>query len=208
LIYFTARGRAELIRLILAEAGVAYEEENFAVAEFPQLKASGRLPFNAVPVWEEPDGFRLAESVAIACHLARSHGLHGKTPRETAQCDQMLGAYEDLRAEWRKVAAAGPERRPELRAELVSTIIPRWFGFFDRLLGANHDGRGFLVGDAITVADLALWYLLEFARDNGMNAALERFPRLQQFAQRIGERPRIAAYVASPKRPPPLLLPS
>ena len=33
LVYFAARGRGELIRLALAEAGVAYEEENFSGAD-------------------------------------------------------------------------------------------------------------------------------------------------------------------------------
>ena len=58
LVYFASRGRGEVIRLALAEAGVAYEEENFAGDQFAALKASGRLPFLAVPLWEE-DGFRL-----------------------------------------------------------------------------------------------------------------------------------------------------
>jgi glutathione S-transferase len=207
LVYFSARGRAELIRLILSEAGVGWEEENFGAGEvFAALKESGRLPFNAVPVWEEPDGFRLAQSVAIANHLARAYGLYGKTPREHALCDQMIGAFEDVRAELRKVALE-PARRAELRAALESTVLPRWFSHLDRLLASNHGGEGFLVGDSITMADLALWYLLELSADNGFAATFADHPRLEQFARRIGARPRIAAYLSSPKRFPLLPLP-
>jgi len=89
LLYFPARGRAEIIRLLLAEAGVDYQEHPVGKGTPPQggrptdlaaLLADGTLPFGAVPVWEEPGGFRLAQSHAIAAHLARTHGLAGKSP--------------------------------------------------------------------------------------------------------------------------------
>ena len=75
LVYFAARGRAELIRLVLAEAGVDYQEHHVGhgtppvqgrPTDFDTLKATPLLPFGAVPVWEEPDGFVLAQSGAIA----------------------------------------------------------------------------------------------------------------------------------------------
>lgn len=82
LIYFAARGRAELIRLVLAEAGVDYQEHvvgkgtppvDGRPTDFAALKATGTLPFDAVPVWEEPSGLRLAQSGAIANTATRTH---------------------------------------------------------------------------------------------------------------------------------------
>lgn len=217
LIYFPSRGRAELIRLVLAEAGVDYEEHpvgkgtppvNGRPTDFAALKASGDLPFEAVPVWEEPGGFRLAQSLAIVNHLGRAHGLGGRTPVEAAQIDQWLGAYEDVRAELRKLTPMPAEQRPAFRAELKAKILPRWLGYLDRLLGANRGGTGFTVGEGITVADLALYYLLETVRENGMGEAIDRYPALAAFEKRIGSRPRIAAYVTSRKRPPFVPLPA
>ena len=40
LTYFNGRGRAEAARLILAYAGVEYEDERFEFAEWPALKPS------------------------------------------------------------------------------------------------------------------------------------------------------------------------
>lgn len=208
LIYFPARGRAEVIRLALAEAGVAYTEQNFkGPEEFAALKASGRLPFLAVPVWEE-DGLQLAQSVAIANHIARGHGLYGASPREQALIDQALGAVDDVRLEVRKLVTGDPAKRPELRAELLSTTLPRWFGLLEKLLASNHGGEAFVVGNAVSLADLSLWYVLELARDNGFGPALADCPRLRAFAARIAARPRIAAYLASPQRFPLNLLPT
>jgi glutathione S-transferase len=217
LVYFAARGRAELIRLILAEAGVDYVEHPVGrgtppvdgrPTDFAALKATGDLPFEAVPVWEEPGGFRLAQSLAIAGHLARVHGLAGKTLAEQAQVEQWLGAYEDVRGELRKVSTAAPAQRAAAREELRAKALPRWLGYLDRLLRANGGGAGFAVGAGVTVADLALYYLLEVARDNGMGEVVERYPALAAFAKRIAARPRVAAYLASPRRHPFVPLPT
>jgi len=211
LVYFAARGRAEFIRLILAEAGVDYTEHpigqgtapvNGRPTDFTALKATGQLPFNQVPVWEEPGGFRLAQSVAIANHLARVHGLWGQTEPEHAQVEQAIGGFDDARAELRKLVTAPPDQRSTVRHELLTTVIPRWAGFFHTLLKANDGGMGHLVGKSMTSADLALWYWLELCRDNHFGAALEAFPALTAFFERIGSRPRIAAYLKSPKRHP------
>jgi glutathione S-transferase len=216
LAYFAARGRAELIRLVLAEAGVDYQEHpvghgtpplNGRPTDFQALKATPWLPFGAVPIWEEPDGFLLAQSAAIASHLARAHQLLGTTPREAAQCEQMIGAYDDVRAELRKVATVAPEGRAAQRAQLEKELLPRWFGYFDRLLRANRGGTGWLVGESFTVADLALWYLAESCQDNGFGAALAAYPALAAHAERVAKRPRIAEYLASPRRHPFVPLP-
>jgi glutathione S-transferase len=217
LVYFAGRGRAEVIRLALAEAGVDYVEHpvgkgsspvNGRPTDFAALKASGDLPFEAVPVWEEPSGFRLAQSLAILNHIGRAHGLAGRTPPEAARVDEWLGAFEDVRAELRKLGAAAPEQRAALRSELRTRVLPRWLGFLDRQLRANRGGAGFAVGEGPTVADLALYYLLELIRDNRMGEAIDRYPALVAFAQRIASRPRIAAYLASPKRHPFVPLPT
>jgi len=217
LIYFASRGRAELIRLVLAEAGVDYQE--FVVGEgtppvggrptdMAALKATGELPFDAVPVWEEPGGLRLAQSAAIANHIARAHGLRGRGALEEARCDEALGAVDDVRLEMRKVASVAPEQRAAQRAELATATLPRWLRYLDRLLRRNEGGQGYLVGQGLTVADLALWYLLEMVADNGFGGALARYPSLVAYAERIGSRPRIAAYRSSPRRPPFAPLPS
>lgn len=217
LIYFAGRGRAEVIRLVLAEAGVDYQEHivghgtppvDGRPTDFAALKATGTLPFDAVPVWEEPSGLRLAQSAAIANHIARSHGLRGRTALEEARCDELLGAVDDVRLELRKLVTVAAEQRAALRAELASATLPRWLGYLHRLLQHNGGGTGYAVGASVTVADLALWYLLEMIRDNGFGGALERYPALVGFAERIGKRPRIAEYLKSARRPPFVPLPT
>ena len=210
LIYFAGRGRAELIRLVLAEAGVDYDEHqvghgtppaNGRPTDIAELKALGVLPFGAVPVWEEPGGLRLAQSAAIANHLARLHGLRGRSPIEEARCDELLGCVDDVRGELRRIQVAAPEERPLVRSTLEESVLPRWFGDLERHLKPRLDATGFAVGGSLGLADLALWYLLEMVRDNGMGVAFQGCPALSAFFGRVGARPRIASYVVSPRRP-------
>ena len=210
LIYFPSRGRAEVIRLVLAEAGVEYEEHhvgkgtppaNGRPTDLAALKESRVLPYGAVPVWEEPGGLRLAQSAAIANHLARRHGLRGANPLEAARCDELLGAVDDVRGEVRKLASCAADQRTAVRAELLGATLPRWLGDLERLLKPRLDATGFAVGGALTVADLALWYLLELIQDNGLGAALDHCPALKAFVTRLAARPKLAAYLASPRRP-------
>jgi glutathione S-transferase len=80
-------------------------------------------------------------------------------------------------------------------------VLPRWLGDLERFLKPRLDATGYAAGASLTVGDLALWYLLELVRDNGFGAALGACPALTAFAARIAARPRIAAYLASPRRP-------
>jgi glutathione S-transferase len=212
LIYFPVRGRAELIRVVLAVAGVDYDEHPVLLGtppqhgrptDFPELKRSGELPFEAVPVWIEPDGFRLAQSGAIVRYLAAGHGLWGTTPRAAALCDQMLGAYEDVRDELRRLRTTAREGRAALMAELGAGFVPRWTGYLERLAARGP----FLVEDALSVADLALWYLVEQLHDIGFDAALAPRERLAAHYRRIADEPRVRAWIESPRRQPFVALP-
>ena len=215
LTYFPVRGRAELIRLILAQAGVDYDEhpvmkgtpeKNGRPTDFAALKASEHLPFAAVPTWEEPGGFRLAQSAAIAIYLASAHGLRGRDLREAALCDQMLGAYEDVRVEARSLVTTAADARAARFQELDATVLPRWLGYLERLLASHRDGTGWLVGDEVSYADLALFYIVEVMRDNGFTAP-SRYPLILAHSARAAALPRIAAYLASPRRPAFLAFP-
>jgi glutathione S-transferase len=189
LVYFAGRGRAEVIRLVLAEAGVEYDEQLVTMENFPAMKKSGELPFGAVPAWREGD-FTLAQSSAIANYLARQHGLYPKDAKAAAKCDEILGAVDDIRTELRKIQGATPEARPQVREQIKNEFLPRWFGYLERFLG----NKKFVTGEELTVADLALWYTLELIRDNHLGTAFA------DYMDRIAKRPGIAAYLASSKR--------
>lgn len=69
--YFGGYGRGEALRMILAHAGIAYEDKNYTFADMPELKTSGKLEFGQLPVLER-DGKFYAQSGATT----RALGIH------------------------------------------------------------------------------------------------------------------------------------
>lgn len=213
LIYFSSRGRAELIRLVLAQAGVEYEEEGVGLyhstdksPEFLALKESGKLPFDALPLWQEPDGFTLAQSEAIARYLARKHDLYGADLRESALCDMVMEGVKDLVSDLSKIWSVEPGKRAEFRARLDREIVPHWLSALERIVARNPSG--FAAGNAVTCADLALFLVVERLTGYGLATGLTACPKLASLAERVRNLPRIAAYLSNPARYPLQLLPT
>merc|ERR1712062_325444 len=87
LTYFGLRGRAEPARLILAHAGVDYEDDRIKQEDWPQLKPKttlGTLPILCY------NGVEICQSVAIWRFLANEFGLAGKTNLERARADMIV----------------------------------------------------------------------------------------------------------------------
>eukprot|EP00698_Gefionella_okellyi_P020825 TRINITY_DN6618_c0_g1_i1.p1 TRINITY_DN6618_c0_g1~~TRINITY_DN6618_c0_g1_i1.p1 ORF type:complete len:224 (-),score=41.71 TRINITY_DN6618_c0_g1_i1:168-839(-) len=214
LTYFSSRGLSEVIRLLLAEAKVEFEDYGFGVSTpegFPkpllELKASGQLAFGAVPLWEEPDGFKLVQSRAIARHISRMYGLYGSSNRESALIDQVLEGVDDLRLKLMPLRTCPEAQRADERNKFVSEVLPQWLGFFERLLARNNEGKGFFVGSRVSYADFAVWLMLEMLRDNELNAKGVETPLLDGFFERVAALESVKSHLSSGKRYPVQLLP-
>jgi len=204
--YFSARGLAEPIRVLLAEAKVDYEEVSLGTYNpenqpkgFQDLIASGHLTFNQVPIWQEPDGFKLTQSNAIIRHLARKHHFYGSNEAEMARCDEIGEGLLDFRTAVRG-AAIGADKEAG-KKKVLEEIAPKYLGHFEKVLHANEGGKGFIVGKNPTFVDFGLWYLLEMVEDQGI-AKLDSFPSLKAYKARIESRESVANHRANPKRFP------
>merc|ERR1712020_865342 len=95
LTYFNLRGRAEPSRLILAQAGVDYEDHRIEKEEWPALKP--KTPCGQLPVLSY-NGTEIGQSITIARFLAKEFGLAGKTKLEEARADMIVDCIVDLLA--------------------------------------------------------------------------------------------------------------
>ncbi|VDM80531.1 unnamed protein product [Strongylus vulgaris] len=111
LMYFNARGTAEVIRQIFVLANEKFEDIRYTFDEWPQHKQE--MPFGQMPVLEI-DGQKLAQSFAIARFLAKKFGfnlnnalillgLAPKCPFEEALVDSIMDQYKDFQNEIRPV---------------------------------------------------------------------------------------------------------
>jgi len=181
--YFPGRGRAEVIRLTLAEAKVDYVDNR--VPDISELKKSGKLAFEQVPLYED-GGLVLVQSATIARYVAKKYNLHGANNIESAKIDMVYDGITDF-ATGRFMA-----KSDEDKAKFNEQSRPKWLGFFENLLKSNANGAGFFIGNNLSLADIGMFNVME-------NEELTAFPTLKAHRERVGARPNIADWLK--KRP-------
>jgi glutathione S-transferase len=88
-------------------------------------------------------------------------------------------------------------------AEFIEQRIPKFLGYFERVLQQNPHGSEHIVGDALTYIDLSLFQVLEglkYAFPKAMGGSEKRFPALMALHDMVAGRPNIAAYLGSDRR--------
>jgi len=95
LTYFDFPGRGETARLALSIAGIPFEDERIAFADWPVRKAQS--PFGALPVLEV-DGRSVSQSNGINRYVGKLAGLYPDDPWQASLCDEAIDAVKDIGA--------------------------------------------------------------------------------------------------------------
>ncbi|TBR36755.1 MULTISPECIES: glutathione S-transferase [Dyella] len=213
LYYWTGiQGRGEYIRLALEDAGadyidVAREKGDDVMMPFLRGKQPGLRPF--APPFLKAGRLLIAQTAEILMYLAPRHGLVGASETAQWQAHQLQLTISDFVVEihdthhpiaaslyYEDQRAAARKRSQDFR----ENRIPKYLGYFEDLLGKQ---RGAHILGRHTYVDLSLFQLmsgLDYAFPNAMRRS--KYPRLRAVQQRVAERPRIAAYLASEQRVP------
>lgn len=204
------QGRGEFVRLALEEAGAEYADVARGPGGVDALAAAlkeGPTPSFAPP-FLRADGMTIGQTAAILMYLGERHGL---APQDTAGrlwTHQLQLTLADLVNEAHDthhpigIALYYEDQREQARrraGEFTAARIPRFLDYFARVLG----GQDYLLGPQRTYADLSLFQVLEglaYAFPRASARALARHPNLSALRRRVAERPRIAAYLQSPRR--------
>jgi glutathione S-transferase len=217
----TIQGRGEFVRLALEEAGAEYldvarERGNgrgvaamMAVMEDRDLASP---PF--APPFLKDGGRIVAQTANILLYLGARHGLapRAEAGRLWAHQIQLTVTdfvaevhdthhpvatelyYEDQKREAARKARSFREQR-----------MPKYLGWFERVLASNPKGPARLVGSRLTYADLSLFQIVEglrYAFPRAAERALGQTARVVALHDAVAEAPRVAAYLASPRRIP------
>lgn len=191
LIYFKARGRAEHIRYIFAYAGIDYVDERISYDHWLEIKKS--TPYGMLPVLEI-DGKPVAQSNAIARHLAREYNLTGKDEWDSTLCDVLADTLGDLKQSiFQYRIEENVFKKEEKKAKLLTETIPFYLNKFEQTVAEND---GYAVGSTITWADFTLTAGLEFFESIFGATALDKYPSLRGLKKRVHEIPAIADWVS------------
>ena len=83
--------------------------------------------------------------------------------------------------------------------------MPKYFGYFERVISDNPAGSAHVVGDNLTTVDLSLfqiWAGMAYAFPHAFADASKLYPALAALAKSVAAQKNVAAYLASDRRIP------
>jgi glutathione S-transferase len=212
------QGRGEFVRLALEEAGQAYADVARgpdgarAIMKFLRDQDLVHPPF--APPFLKDGEMIVAQTAEILRWIGKRHGLQPGDEAGRRFTAQLQLTIADLVAEVHDthhpvdLQAYYKDQKPEALRRATSfreQRIPKFLGYFERVLAANPEGPDWLVGAAPTYADLSLFQAVEglrYAFPKTMKRLEGDWPNLVALRDRVAARPRIAAYLASDRRIP------
>jgi glutathione S-transferase len=217
------QGRGEFVRLLLEDSGADYVD----VARLPEAQGGGVRALLGFLKGSEPGALPFAPPFLKAGDLVvaqTANILSFLAPRLQAAPDyeaQRLDAHQiqltiaDFVSEIHDthhpvgVGLYYDDQKPEaLRrsAQFVENRIPKYLGYLEHVLERNTASKGsWLVGGDCTYVDLSAFQLVEglgYAFPRALKAIAPSLPRLMALHERVAQRPRLSAYLASPRRIP------
>jgi glutathione S-transferase len=183
-------GNCYKVRLLLAHLGVEYERRTMDVVDRSNRSEvlGGLNPALRVPTLVLDDGRPLAESGAILWYLGEGTRFVPEDAYERAQVLQWM-FFEQYDHE-PAIAVARFWLAYSGRPEEFADRLPERTAAGHRALAAMErhlDGREFLVGDGLTLADIALYAYSHVAKEGGFD--LERYPALRAWLERVASEP-------------------
>lgn len=212
------QGRGEFVRLALEEAGVDYvdvarrpAEEGGGEANLMRWISYATPPPFAPPVLKAGDK-TIAQTANILEYLGRHHGLAPADEEGRMWVNQLQLTLCDLVAEAHdthhpiSVGAYYEDQKQAAAAKAEAfrkDRMPKYLGYFQRILDANGaDGAG-LAGGPLTYADLSLFQVvrgLEYAFPKAMAKLAGDIGAVMALAEQVERRGRIAGYLKSNRR--------
>ena len=212
------QGRGEFVRLALEEAGANYVDvcrrdggEDAMVAML-RSESVMRPPF--APPFLKAGRQLIGQTANILLFLGARHALAPADDAGRLWAHQLQLTVADLVTEvhdsHHPLASSMyyEEQKPAAKkraAELVARRLPKFLGYFERVVVGNARPPRYAIGRRLTYVDLSLFQVvsgLRYAYPNAMSRLERRCPALIALHDRVQARPRIAAYLASERRLP------
>lgn len=213
-------GRGEFVRLALEQAGAAYidvaRESDAAGMGVPALLRQLADRQTEYPPFAPPflkAGQRIIGQTAnILQFLGARHRLAPANDAGRLWAHQLQLTVADFVGEvhdtHHPIASSlyyeDQKREARLYAEnFRRERLPKYLGYFEDVLKRN--GGRHLVGKRLTYVDLSMFQVmagLSYAFPRAMAKPQHRYPLLCALSERVAVLPRIAAYLASPRRIP------
>lgn len=215
------QGRGEFVRLALEQGGADYIDVARApgrgrgmpaLGHFLEDESVARPPF--APPFLKAGELLIGQTANILLYLGPRLGLAPADEAGRLWAHQLQLTIADLVAEVHDShhpIAAGlyyEDQREEAArraADLTAARLPKFLGYFERVLERNPDSERHAVGAELSYVDLSLFQLvvgLKYAFPRTMRRLMPDHPLLAALQRRVARLPRITAYLKSRRRQP------
>jgi glutathione S-transferase len=211
----TIQGRGEFVRLALEEAGAEYvdvaRESKTGMRAMQSLMDKGERPPFAPPFLKDGD-LIIGQTAGILFYLGGKHDLAPKDEAGRLWTHQIQLTIADFLLEAHDThhpIASGlyyedqKEEAARRTQDFRDNRMPKYLDWFETILARNPADPKHLVGDKITYADLSLFQViagLSYAFPKLMKRELRNYPKIAALHAAVAKRPRIKAYLDSPRR--------
>lgn len=207
-------GRGEFVRLALEDTDTAYTDvargEGGVRAMQRIMEGDGVIgPPPFAPPFLRDGELVLAQVANILAYLAPRLGLVAADDASRFRANQLQLTIADFLVEVHDThhpigsSLYYEDQKPEaLRRThaFVTHRLPKYLGYFEKVVAG---GGGFALGGAHGYVDLSLFQVVEglrYAFPRAMAVVEPTVPALVALRDRVAARPRLAAYLASPRR--------
>ncbi|PDT04663.1 glutathione S-transferase [Rhizobium chutanense] len=211
------QGRGEFVRLALEEAGADYIDitrepgrGTGAMFKIMESESEPHIPF-APPFLRDGD-LIIAHVANILFYLGPKLGLAPENEGLRHVANGLQLTITDFVAEVHDthhpidISLYYEDQKQEAKARSAAFIhqrIPKFLGYFERVLEQNPNGSGHMIGNALTYVDLSIFQVVEglrYAFPKAMASRKAEYPALFALRDAVAKRPNIARYLASPRR--------
>jgi glutathione S-transferase len=210
------QGRGEFVRLALEEAAADYVDvAREAGGEGAMLRLLDgeeveRPPF--APPYLKAGRLMIAQTANILLYLGPRHDLVPASEAGRLWAHQLQLTIADLVDEahdtHHPIASSlyYEDQRPESKrrtGDFLKSRVPKYLGYFEKVLGRNKARGGHLIGARLSYPDLSLFQVvagLRYAFPRAMARVEPKHPRVVALHDAVAGRPRIAGYLTSNRR--------
>jgi glutathione S-transferase len=210
------QGRGEFVRLALEEAAADYVDvAREAGGEGAMLRLLDgeeveRPPF--APPYLKAGRLVIAQTANILLYLGPRHDMVPASEAGRLWAHQLQLTIADLVDEahdtHHPIASSlyYEDQRPESKrrtGDFLKSRVPKYLGYFEKVLGRNKARGGHLIGARLSYPDLSLFQVvagLRYAFPRAMARVEPKHPRVVALHDAVAGRPRIAGYLTSNRR--------
>ena len=133
-----------------------------------------------------------AQSNSILRFAGRLSGLYPEDDLVKAlKVDEALDVCEDINCLLGpSFHEQDPDKKMAMRKQLAEETLPEWAAYLERLL-VNNGSNGFIVGDNLTIADLKLYWVVDFLTSGMLDgiptSLLDKYAKVMTWRENISK---------------------